>query len=475
MKKLLLLQVLMFGSVAQALAAETPARNPVYLGLIIDTSPGSATVKAQIDQDVKQITGLLRRGDHLLLLTAHGGAPQIRLNHQVQNEMGISPSALWPCLEGIKMAVVTKADVAAAMSTAFEIMNQQTQGFACGLLVLGRANFEEKQVQQILRLATAFNSRSWPTGFTISVNTPKSLLLAASQGKLQVMDLGHPDLAKWFQRLSLQSPVKVSQEKPLAPNPGKKESAPLPKKNQQSEPNTALLMSSEKGVASERFLLPVYPVPAESEKPATWPNFSPIAKPINQTPVPPKLAPPPKIPPPKPAEHLERSQSKLRLTWTRWLLMGAAVVLILGSIYLWRRYHQTAGRANLIAPEEVVPKKHNLFVQYNNDRFELGPEEGMRNFALGANPGCPFQFDDPNVDARHVLLTWRKGKLFLQNNSSQPIYVNEAPISPHKKINIFLPADVKLTNKTFLTLFQEEIAADTTALGEESEAAHVSD
>lgn len=133
-------------------------------------------------------------------------------------------------------------------------------------------------------------------------------------------------------------------------------------------------------------------------------------------------------------------------------------------------------RKNKPAPSSSGPsvptQRYRLIGLWESNRYELGEEKGLRNVVLGCHPASPIPLDDPEIEPRHLRLSYKKGHLWIQNCSSHPIQLDGLPLSSRHKQKLLLPVQMQLTEKVRVTLLREEIVLEDSPITPESEVSY---
>lgn len=472
-------------------AEEPKSSKPVFLTVIVDTSPTAPAVKEQTGMAFHEVGKLLEPGDRIAVYTAHGGPPRLHLGWRIEAGTGRKTTILANCWRGIRFAALTKADVAQALQVALATLPDHDSEGTQVILVLGEAKFSDKQLRNIQNLLLQTQTNAAGISFLVSSQTTREILFSATQGHCEALVMGQIDWQNWFAKVRSRPHPNLSLDKTAAPP---QENQPVPPQPvplspaTSSGPSAPAPRTESLPLGREKFLLPVYPVLPESleQTPFSPRPLAPESEP-SRTVEP--TAPPvlkdqgtsAKSLPSAPAARTVKDRLPSSPTLTPWLKakglwVGMAVGLFLLVILMVRSRIRRKNKPVASSCDSSVPtQRYRLIGLWDGSRFELGEEEGVRNVVLGRHPASPIPLDDPEIEPRHLRLTYKKGHIWIQNCSSHPIQLDGLPLAGRRKQKLLLPVQMQLTDKVRITLLREEIVLEDFPLTPESENSHEND
>lgn len=185
--------------------SDTPMHDskPIFLVIVLDTSPTSAANWKQIKLLACRAIDYLQPAEKVAVLSARpAGKPSMHISCVIESPYISSRQNLSSCIADIGQAFfLFKADVAKAVEVAFNQLKEQSEKYACCLLVLSDGNLPDNQIDEIRRLAAAYKACNWPIYFTVTRDANRCLFVAGSQNELEVGLIYEANLAQWFEKV----------------------------------------------------------------------------------------------------------------------------------------------------------------------------------------------------------------------------------------------------------------------------------
>jgi len=198
----------------QTAGSSVKPKSSLY-GVIIDTSPTDFTYWQHIKTKAKEVHDCLEPDERFGLFIAKPDRPQLNINTIIDSPNSPAQLTIYETIESINQAFfLSKADVSEAMELAFQYFDEHSQKYNCNLLILTDGIHNNKQVNHIRRLASAFKVRDWSVTITAVKNANRQLFLAASQGEFQISVLNEFSSADWVNSNRTPLPLLVVEKEP---------------------------------------------------------------------------------------------------------------------------------------------------------------------------------------------------------------------------------------------------------------------
>ena len=461
MKKIISIILVVLALSCQVKAGETLGSNArkIFLVTIIDTSPTSGSNWRQIKMLARQATDSLQPGDRLEVLSARPGRPVLHLNIAIDPPNIPANENLYGCFTDIHQAFfLSKANVARAVETAFDDLNQRCEDYQCCLIVLSDGKLSDNQIRQIRRLATAYRSRGWPFLFTAAKDGKRRLFIAGSQGELEVALIGQANLPQWLEKVrsaiiaepaeeEIQEPPESTEDRPLE---SVEETASPPPVEAEPPEKPPLPLSKTTGglphIEEHNDILGVSPdvnsQPLDGKQP-------PARSGDPQQPEKPGI-------PGKPKTKAKKLFSILENKWPLALTAGgllAGAILLLLILPLLK---PAAGMPVLEQEGETAKDKEaRLIALSNGERFDIGEEQAINELIVGTNPGSPIPIVDDDVEDQQFKIFRSHGRLKIKQLANEPLMVDGVSLKKGQKQDLLIPATIQVTKNLKIHLFRE--------------------
>jgi hypothetical protein len=148
--------------------------------------------------------------------------------------------------------------------------------------------------------------------------------------------------------------------------------------------------------------------------------------------------------------------------WDSWLariivgvvvigVMAVTAIAVARGLVAARRW-----RIKVDASLQRVPRQAKLpevlLAQVNGQTYRLGAVNGLRPIHVGARQDNVIRLTDPAIAPRHLRLFSSRRGLMVRNLARTPVLVNGSELRPRRKVQLALPAAVKLGEKATLDL-----------------------
>ncbi|MCX5638399.1 MAG: VWA domain-containing protein, partial [Planctomycetota bacterium] len=167
--------------------------------IVIDCSDvGHVTWKRSLIL-ARQAMSLLKAGDELIVITARRDRNVIETTCLIDPGNAGQRTRLNQKLMALEYNWWCRAKIAEALQLAYSEMNNRPSGRKC-CIVLSDGRYDNSEVEDIRRKAAVYRLSGISLLMTVTGSANKDLLLAGSQGELDVAILEQTDLAGWFDR-----------------------------------------------------------------------------------------------------------------------------------------------------------------------------------------------------------------------------------------------------------------------------------
>lgn len=453
---LLMCMVLVLGSHAKA--ANTPGNDAekIFLSIVIDTSPTSASTWRQMKLLARQAINSLHPGDRLEVLSARPGRPVLHLSALIESANVPGYNSLYRCLTDINQAFfLFKADVARAVETAFDDLNQHSENYRCCLIVLSDGKLDNNQIRQIRRLATAYRSRKWLFLFTAIQDANRRLFTAGSQNELQVALIRQVNLPQWLEKVrpievivpaeeEIQRPAKSTD----APSKEAKEPLlPLDKTTGLPDikgPNEPDVTRSDADTPQPGWFVPIYPITDGKQPPP------PLGPEIDQKPEKPKV-------PDKPKAKAKSLFSILKNRWPLALVTGGILVGVILLLLILPLVKPAAGTSVLERESDTgAETRYMLMAESDGETYHLGEENNINNLIFGSDANSAIPLIGDAIEPEEFKLIRNRNGFKVQNLSKTPLNVNGLELKYRQKTELFFPATVHSGKKFRITFLLEQ-------------------
>ena len=451
--------------------APTHDSKPIFLVIVLDTSPTSAANWKQLKVLACQAVDYLQPAEKVAVLSAQPGKPSLHITCAIESPAISSRQNLRSCIADIGQAFfLFRSDVSRALAVAFNQLKEQSEKYACCLLVLSDGNLSDNQIHEIRRLAAAYKACNWPICFTATRDGNRNLFVAASQSELELAIIYEANLAQWLEKVrhsaTLKSrgqyqpstPTKLTEAKPVeSPQPpsidqkpqAKAAEEPLslpqtakPGLSQVKSPRDIVEAMGEPNATRPSYLLPVYPVPQEKLSLPEHIEFEPPTKP--QLPARPEGKP--------------KSSSIFKNKWISAVaIAGTTSGLILTVILLTLLVHGRNTPPELEIGDQAIDEKqqYHLTALSQEQHCDLGEEQTINTLFFGVDAGSAIPIVDNQVESQHFKIYRSRGRFRIKNLAHEPILVNGTPLNKGQKQDLLLPATIQLSKNTKITLIRE--------------------
>ena len=446
--------------------------NPLFLAVVIDSTPTSGQTWRQLKHSACQAVDNLRPGDRVEILRARTGKPALHSDSIIQSPSVSGRQNLRQSIDDIpQVFFLSKADVDRAVAVAFEHLDRSAASYHCGVLVFSSGYISHAQVQQLRRLAAAYKFRKWSFGIVIPQGAHRGLLEAASQGELDVifLDRASLSLAHWLEQARSrnadhigEAPQSFDLNPPPEGRPVEPEQSAAPAQPKVAPPAfpapERARGRTEPNDVGPRYLLPVYPVPPDQLPVTRVPDVKPILSPEESD-----------------AETETPSWFRRALAY-EYTPAIAFAGLVVGLILLVVLATTAGGSPDGLGDLDEYggddsPQK--LLCSVADQEYDLGEEEGIGTLIIGKGPASAVPLpDDGELEDEHVEITRRRNGWQIKNLAEQPIVIDGSPLKKKGTIDLLFPATIELTPPTRITLSRAPMLAPEPtipATGEEHE------
>jgi len=189
----------------------TSAGLTLQVYVLVDTSPSTKEVAAEIQAVAKGVVNALAPGDRFRLLSAHSDRPRVRAIETIGADKGTNVD-IGRALEDIRPAVIFKADLAAALQIPAQALQAETASASRIIIfLLTDGKVDDEQAERILTRVQEVESHGGRVIVTGVDGANRSLLVAAAQGRLRWWRLAECDPAK------LMAEFRKPADKPASP------------------------------------------------------------------------------------------------------------------------------------------------------------------------------------------------------------------------------------------------------------------
>jgi hypothetical protein len=459
-----LLLVLLLQPFASTVAAGTPdgTAQPLFLTIVIDSSPTSAQTWQQLKASACQAIDSLHQNDRVEILRARDGEPALHSDSIIQSPSISGRQNLRQCIRDIRqLFFLAKADVAKAVAAAFEHLGKHSGEYHCAVLVVSAGNLTDDQVRQIRRLASAYKIRGWSLAFLVQQGASRGIFLAASQSELDVMFLDKGNLPQWLEKARNQGPAtsesklesvrlgSVDQSKsidpkptlpPIQPGPLSLPVSPSPAPREPEQPRS--MGECDRG--DTRYILPVYPVP---------PGRLPF-------PIPPDVKPPSPTPTPLKAKKPSWLWSVVKSRYTPFVAFGGGILALIVLVVLVAKLRRSGDGLPDLDEYGMAGTPQKLMCSTADQQYDLGEEDSINSLIIGKGPASAVSLpDDEELEDEHVKITRRRRGWRIKNLAEQPIVVDGTAVKKGRKLDLLLPATIELTQQSRITLSRAPVSA----------------
>ncbi len=459
--------------VSPADPSDTPTHDskPIFLVIVLDTSPTSAANWKQIKVSACRAVDYLQPAEKVAVLSAKpAGKPSLHISCVIESPDISSRQNLRSCIADIGQAFfLFRSDVSKAVAVAFNQLKEQSEKYACCLLVLSDGNLPDNQIDEIRRLAAAYKACNWPICFSTTKDANRNLFVAASQDELEVALIYEANLAQWFEKVrhsaTLKSrgqyqpstSTKLTEAKPVeslqqpsidqkpqtkaAEEPLSLPQAAKPSLSQVKSPGDIAEALGKPNATWPSYLLPVYPVPQEKLSLPEHLEFKPPTKPGT----------------PARPEGKPKSPSIFKNRWISAVaIAGTTSCLILIVILLTLLVHGRNTPPELEKGDQNVDEKqYRLIALSQEQRYDLGEEQTINTLFFGVDAGSAIPITDNQVESQHFKIYRSRGRFRIKNLAQEPILVNGTPLNKGEKQDLLLPATIQLSKNTKIALNRE--------------------
>lgn len=445
-----LLLVLVLQPFASAVAAGTPdgTAQPLFLTIVIDSSPTSEQTWQQLKSSACQAVDSLVQDDRILILRARDGEPSLHSDSLIQSPDIAGRQNLRQCIRDVRQVFfLSKSDVAKAVATAFEHLGKHATEYRRGVLVFSTGNLANDQVRQIRRLAAAYRVRGWSLALLVEQGARRELFVAASQGEFDVMFLDKVNIAQWLEKARDQPPVEAQKPpEPLYPGPPDQpedigpKPGPLPIPDGPGQSGTV----GEPNSGKTAYVRPPIPIPPDVPPFPTPPD----PKPPSPTPAPPK------------AKKPSWLWSVVKNEYAPAVVVGGTIIGLIVLVVLAARSRRGGEGLPDIDEYGTVGTPQKLMCSAGDQQYDLGEEANIDTLVIGKGPASAVVLpDDEELEDEHVKIIRRRRSWQIKNLARQPIVVDGTTVKKSHKLDLFLPATIELTQQSRITLSREPVLA----------------
>jgi hypothetical protein len=427
---------------------------PVFLSVVLDTSPTTTdrwdTRKALVLEAIHS----LQVGDRLELITARPGQPKTRIAETLTEPLALQWETAARVVSEIPKEWFAGADISRAVNASYLSLLNKGEGHRCCLLLLSSGKIGDSGLAELRRVAAALRPRGWPICVVCDgeqANRP--VLVAGTRGEFELRFTDDAAVGPWLRS------VRTSAAPGLAvTSVGQTAGEKAPPAAGAGNTKAITIRSSGDTETTDVRIVPLPPARGTEVRESPAPPPSPSTKRVESaTPSPAPAPRPPGAAPKAKADKPSHPQISVGL------IAGAVLVgigLIGLGLYVWKDT-VTVGklrRRHSPRPDNAESVGSQLVAFVGDRREELGNLEDIQEITIGKGLGCNLYIDEPGVEDRHARIWRRRQGLRVQNTAGVPLVVNGVPVLPKVKADLVLPADVELAPGVTVSLLTEAIA-----------------
>lgn len=410
-------------AVAADFVTETYYPSRLFLGVVIDSSPASDKAWNIRKSRAVELISSLKPGDKVVVVEARPGRPSVRALAVVGGPEKTGLNEVISSISVLGKELLSKADVARGVETVCDLFQTEGQGYHGCLVVLTNGRISNRQVRNILRMASTCSNLNHSVCFTCDPTVANQALMDA--GKQKLLDIrfaSNPRLVFWLQAVR----ESITPTTPLFTPP--------------ADNNDAL---ADEKVPSE----PEEPEQPEIHKPDITPDINATGEPC------------------EPNELEEVPQTATGSSWAVILivivvLMMLSIAVILVGARLRKGSLNTSPTDSYLDSDIADDVVTHLKALIGDRDVDLGPLGMVSEFSIGSDHSCGLCIEDEKIAGKHAKVFRTRKSLKIENYDGAPISVDGVPIKMYQKRILNLPADIELVPGIVVSLYIEPIESE---------------